>query len=226
MNRVVLACGIGMFLLAVSGCALGWKLQHGPQTLPEVNYIQSTGTEPSMSWSRRAELTLPDGWRWVMRGNDYVATRDGVYVQNITVERFHVDQVTQSDDPFPQAAISSKQWPIRTVPYLKKRLAPGLAPLAVADAVLASRANNAGVTGFEIKEVTTRAISGYQGFRAVYEFSLEVMGRKTPYRTLTYGFLLDDWYYGMNYSAARRYYFQKDADAFDAVVRSVRLVER
>ena len=93
----------------------------------------------------------------------------------------------------------------------------------VADVVLSSRANNPGIAGLEVKEVMMQTIAGYQGFKAVYDFRLDVQGRKTPYRTLSYGFMLDEWFYGISYSAALRYYFQKDAEAFDSVLQSFRL---
>jgi len=232
MRGTALVCCIILILVNTTACNLGWKRSQGVQVLPGVDLYSSPGYNssgseaPSAEVSRRVAFTLPDGWYWVWRGNDFISTRNGIFLQNITVERIQVGQVEQSDGPFPQAAISSRQWPFRTVKYLKKRLASGMSPMDVADVVLSSRANNPGVAGLEIKEVMMQTVAGYQGFKAVYDFRLEVQGRKTPYRTLSYGFMLDDWFYGISYSAALRYYFQKDAEEFDSVLRSFRLVEK
>ena len=230
MRRAVLGCCITMILLSTTACNPGWKRQHGVQVLPGVDLYNSPGYNspgsetPPMAVSRSVAFTLPDGWYWVWRGDDFITTRDGVFLQNITVERIHADQIEQSDGMFPQAAISSKQWPFRTVKYLKKRFASGMSPMDVADVVLSSRANNPGVASLEIKEVMMQTVAGYQGFKTVYDFRLDIQGRKTPYRTLSYGFMLDDWFYGISYSAALRYYFPKDAEASNSVLRSFRLV--
>jgi hypothetical protein len=216
-----------MILLNTTACNPGWKRQQGAQILPEVYLYNSPDLEtPPTATSSRVTFTLPDGWHWVMRGDDFIATRNGVFLQNISVERIHVGRVEQSDGMFPLAALSSKQWPFRTVKYLKKRFAPGMSPTDAAGVVLASRANNPGVADLDIREVIMQTVAGYQGFKAVYDFRLDVQGRKTPYRTLSYGFMRDEWFYGISYTAAKRYYFQKDAEAFESVLRSFRLVEK
>ncbi len=227
-----------MILLNTTACNPGWKHQGGTQTLPEVYQYFSPGRETSpaadsdgypawkTSTSSRVAFVLPEGWHWVMRGDDFMATKDGVFLQNISVERIHVAQVEQSDGMFPLAALSSKQWPFRTVKYLKKRLELGMSPTKAADVVLGSRASTPGVADFEVREVVAQTVSGYQGFKAVCDFRLDVQGRKTPYKTLYFGFLLDEWFYGVSYTAAQRYYFQKDAETFNSVLQSFRLVEK
>lgn len=242
MKCPALYCCVVFVLIAINACNPYWKHHGGGQTLPEVYLFHSPvpGTSPDTDVkapeaskrvvSRRVTFTVPDGWHWVMRGDDFVATKDGVFLQNMTIERLHVDQVEQWDGEFLAPAFSSpfssRQWPVRTVKYLKKRFVPGMSPLEAADVVLASRANTPNVSEFVVREVVLQTVAGHPGFRAVYDFRLNVQGRKTPYRTVCYGFMLDDWFYGISYAAAKRHYFQKDAEAFDAVLRSFRVVER
>jgi hypothetical protein len=168
-------------------------------------------------------LTLPQGWSSVMRGNDLVATNDGVFLQNIEVERIHVSEVKHSDGAFPLAAISSKLWPLRTVRSMSLRFAPGMSPADAAEVILASRANNGGVTEFRRQEVTLQTIAGHDGFKATFDFRLSVGQRTTPYRSTYCGFMLEDWFYGISYTAASRHYFAKDETAFEAVLQSYRL---
>lgn len=235
--RALYRCVI-VFLLFTSACSPGWKHQGGVQTLPEVYFHRSpasvtlTGAEVKVpeagktAASRRVSFTLPAGWHGVMRGDDFIATKDGVFLQNITIERIHVDQVEQSDGMFPLAAFSSKQWPFRTVKNLKKRFAQGMSPAEAADVVLASRANNPRVIDLEVREVVLLEFAGNKGFKAVYDFKLNVQGRNAPYRAVYCGFMLNEWFYGVNYSAARRYYFQRDAETFESLLQSIRLVEK
>ncbi len=238
MRYPVIGCCIIMILSNITGCGSAWKHQGGVVILPEVypSYSQDAGLSPDvgvkapsgreMTASRRVSFTLPDGWHWLTRGHDFMATKDGVFLQNIFIERIHIDQVEQSDWMFPMISFSSKQWPVRTVKNLKKPFLPGMSPAEAADVVLSSRASNPGIADLEIREVSLQDIAGNHGFKAVYDFRLNIQGRKTPYRTVCYGFMLDDWFYSVSYTAALRYYFQKDASAFESVVQSFRLVEK
>ncbi len=239
MRCTVFSCCIIMILVGTTACNAGWKHTGGVLNLPEVTLYHSSdlgGISPGgadkgrevnkTAPSRRISFALPEGWHWVMRGDDFIATRNGVFLQNILVERIHVDQVEQSGEMFPFAALSSRQWPVRTLKYLKKRFTPGMPPAEAAEVILSSRENNPGIADFEAGEISMQTIAGHQGFQAVYGFRLDVQGRKTPYRTLSCGFMLDDWFYGISYTAAKRYYFQKDAEAFNSFLQSFRLVEK
>ncbi len=80
-------------------------------------------------------------------------------------------------------------------------------------------------------------LAGRPAFKAVYDFRLKDPGPKASfddvrlrnpgrmplYRSVYYGFVRDEWFYGISYTAALRHYFRKDAGAFDSVLRSVAL---
>ena len=110
-----------------------------------------------------------------------------------------------------------------------------------ADVILDSRANNPSISDLQIREVAPLQFAGNHGFRAVFDFRLntpddrsmmngvmsvvDVSGRKTPYRSLYYGFMRGQWFYGISYTAALRHYFERDAAAFESVLQSFQLVE-
>ncbi len=98
-----------------------------------------------------------------------------------------------------------------------------MSPAEAADVVLASRANNPRIVDFEVREIVPLEFAGNKGFKAVYDFKLNVQGRNTPYQAVYCGVMLNEWFYGVDYSAARRYYFQKDAGTFEALLQSIRL---
>lgn len=245
MSYSFLVCCIITIQITTTACSLGWKQTEGAQVLPEAYPGQVSPTDDvDGPASRRVAIVLPDGWHWVMRGQDLMATRDGVFLQNIFIERIHVDQVEQSiSGMFPLAALSSKQWPLRTVKYLKKRFAAGMPPTEGADVIVGSRANDPSVTDLVVREVVAQQFAGNHGFRAVFDFRLnapvdlrvlggggkseyDVRGRRTPYRSVYCGFMLGKWFYGISYTAALRYYFQKDVEAFESVLQSFHLIER
>jgi hypothetical protein len=118
-----------------------------------------------------------------------------------------------------------------------------MAPLEAAEVLLESRRNEALVTEFVLRGVSAHPVAGRPGFRAVFDFRMRqarpddlefgvyswppfsMQGRATPYRTSYYGFVLGEWFYGIECTAARRHYAQADAASFDAIVKSLRLVD-
>jgi hypothetical protein len=230
--------------LSLPGCIPNWTPVTGLVDLPALPAVSrisqsgaSTETAPDASHaaaqSLLLSLTLPHEWNYVMRGDDLLASRDGMFLQHIQVERIPIDQTDQSDGAFPQAAFSSKQWPVRTGRYLTGTLTPGMSPLDVAEAVLASRRNNEGVSAVEVLEMTPRTVAGHPGFRIVLQFHVAVppntpyakpvpgMQRSTPYRSVCYGFMKGEWLYVIGYTATKRYYFERDAETFEDVMRGL-----
>lgn len=240
--------GILVVALFLSGCIPRWVPAEGVVDLPALVAVSrvsqsgaSTETTPfppiSETRSLHLSLVLPRGWNYVMRGEDLLASRDGMFLQHIHVERIRIDQADQSDGAFPQAAFSSRQWPVRTGRYLTGRLASGMSPLHVAGAVLESRKNNKGIFNVEILETVPWEVAGTPGFRTVLDFHVSVppntpygrpvpfMQRMTPYRSICYGFMKGEWLYVIGYTAARRHYFERNRETFEEVVRGVTVRE-
>lgn len=238
MKRVLPGVFAVALLLDAAGCGLGWKHGGGALVLPASHSHVSRSRDAvpegdaaaaavagTVAPPRRISLVLPPGWNWVMRGDDFVATRDGVFLQNIVVERIHVGQLTQSAGAFPLAALSSKQWPVRTVKNIKKRFAPGMSAGGAAEVLVESRRNDPAVAGLEVREIATVTVSGSPAFKLVLDFRLRGPASMPQYRSVCYGFMRAEWYYGIEYTAAVRHYFRKDAETFESVVRSVAFAE-
>jgi hypothetical protein len=191
---------------------------------PKVGMEAATGG----SESRRVSFTIPAGWHWYRRGDDFIATRDGVFLQQILVERLHLGQADQKvGGARSVGAWSSVAWPVRTAKSLTKRFVAGMPPADAAEVLLASRGNDPGVTGLAVRKVVTRTVAGQQAFRADFEFRVKsaVVDPSPLYRSACTGFVLGDWFYGFSYTAAARYHFERDAGTFETFLDSVRLAD-
>jgi hypothetical protein len=224
----IFLCGI-LVLAGTVACVPTWKNAGGAVALSPAYFHPKGDTEDAASApeSRRVSFAVPEGWHWYLRGDDFIATRDGVFLQQILVERLHVDQVEQKvEGAFPFAVWSSKAWPVRTAKSLTKRFVSGMPPADAAEVLLGSRGNDPSVTGLEVRKIVTRTIAGQQAFRAVFDFRLRspAVDPSPLYRSAYCGFMLGDWFYGINYTAAARYYFDRDAGTFETFLESVRLV--
>lgn len=223
----------------MAACApSSWNHTSGSQLLPRPYEVNATESMEFMKAGGvydpcAVAFTVPKDWHWFIRGEDMIATRDGVFLQHIFIERIHVDQVDQDIlGTFWLVAWSSKVWPTRTVKSLKKRFIPEMSPADAAVVLLGSRENDPAVTGLKVRERTTQTIAGHQAFRVVFDFRLKgplnfpAFKASPLYRSIYCGFMVDNWFYGISYTAALRYYFQKDSQTFEAFLESVRLVEK
>lgn len=226
MKRPAVWCSGVLVLAATTACVPTWDNAGGTVALSPAYLHPNGDTEDaeSVAASGRVTFTVPDGWHWVLRGEDFLATRDGVFLQQILVERLHVDQVDQKvGGAFPQAVWSSKTWPVRTAKSLTNRFVAGMPPADAAEVLLGSRRNDPSVTDLGVRKVVTRTIAGQQAFRAEFDFRLvsSEADRWPLYRSAYCGFMLGEWFYGITYTAAARYYFDRDAGTFEAFLASV-----
>lgn len=227
MKRPAVWCSGVLVLAATTACAPTWKNAGGTVALSPA-YLDPNGDiedAASVAASGQVIFTVPDGWHWVRRGEDFIATRDGVFLQQILVERLHVDQVDQKVGVFPLAVWSSKTWPVRTAKNLTNRFVAGMPPADAAEVLLGSRRNDPSVGDLALRKVVTRTIAGQPAFRAEFDFRLvSSEGDRWPiYRSASCGFVLGEWFYGITYTAAARYYFDRDAEAFETFLESVRV---
>jgi hypothetical protein len=225
MRPTLLRCSCVLLLVATTACAPAWQHAGGTVVMSPAHLPASGDTEnaASVAASGRVLFTVPEGWHWVRRGDDVLATRDGVFLQQILVERLHVDQVDQDVGGYPLAVWSSKAWPVRTAKHLTRRFVAGMPTADAAEVLLGSRRNDPSVTDLALRKVVTRTIAGKQAFRAEFDFRLASAeaDRWPMYRSVSCGFLLGEWFYGITYTAAARYYFDRDAGTFETFLESV-----
>ncbi len=146
-------------------------------------------------------VDLPQGWMRWSKGNDLLITRDGVLLQNIQIIRLNTEE------------------PLK---HTKKKFSKEMLPQEVAEVILDNIASNQGVLNFELIENGPIKISGVSGFKAIYTYkNKDGLKIKSVYCGLT----ADKWFYGINYNAPQRYYFDKDVKTFEKVLESFKLLK-
>jgi hypothetical protein len=224
---VAILFGFMLVLAESSACVSTWKDAHGDMLVAPAyarvheQTADATNTVPS----RALSFTVPAGWHWYIRGDDFVATRDGVFLQQILVERLHIEQSDQRRGG--TGAWSSSAWPVRTAKSLTRRFVAGMPSGDAAEILLASRANDPSITGLTVRKVVTRTIAGQKAFKAQFDFRLKkaLVDPSPLYRSAYCGFMLGDWFYGVSYTATARYYFERDAATFATFLESIRIAD-
>lgn len=234
MTRLSLA--VVLILLAViSGCSTtpwekGRRVTLSPRGARAPSGLETLGAggepvaAPLLASSRAVILTVPADWFWIRRGDDLVATRDGVFLQNLTVERFHIESKKQSEY-MNLISFTSWRWPLRTLNYLPAPLAATMSPAELVDALLASRTATPGVSGLSVRERGTTLLAGWPAGRVEYDFRLAVQGRQTLYRASSVIAMAGEWCYVVTGVAAARFYYERDGAALATIAGSLRFRE-
>ncbi len=152
--------------------------------------------------SHEFTVELPEGWMKLRQSEQLLITRDGILLQTITVENLGVAHEFKNT---------------------KKKLSKGMLPQEVSEVILDNISADPQLTSFEIIESAPARIGEQQGFKAVFWYGTKG-GLK--YKSVYFGALDGDRFFGLRYTAARRHYFDKDADTFDKVVKSFRLIKK
>jgi hypothetical protein len=181
-KSVLMLIAIAAFLLPV-GCASvpAWWRVDGP-------YEKDTYA-----------VTLPRGWMMPSRVPFLLLTKDGVFLQNITISRSNIAASLENT---------------------KKKFSAGMLPQEAAEVFLDDAAANEDIANFEILENRPVTIGGMAAFRAVYTYKDK---DKLRYKEVTYGFVREKTFYDMSYTAPARYYFDKDLKIFENFVKSFRI---
>lgn len=151
--------------------------------------------------SHNFSVELPQGWMKWNQGEHLLVTRDGILLQHIQIMRLKLEE------------------PLK---HTKKKFSKGMLPQEAAEIILDDIASNPNHLNVEVIENVPVTMSGMPGFKATYTYKnkddLKLKGRFC-------GFIVGDWFYGVNYNAPQRYYFDKDLHTFEKVVESFRLIK-
>jgi hypothetical protein len=150
--------------------------------------------------SQNFVVEIPQGWM-ELNSNDYLlVSKDGPFLQYMFAQRRQVDQPFQ---------------------HSRMRMERGMTPQEAAKVLLNEINSDQSLFGLEVTEQSWVEIGGHQGFRIQFSYENQTGLR---IKTIYYGFLNSEWFYNVRYTAAERYYFDKDLETFDKFVRNFRLL--
>lgn len=149
-------------------------------------------------------VDLPQGWMRSNNENYLLMTRDGTGLQLIYVGEF---DITQEGPHFK---------------HTKKRVTRGMLPQEIAEVLIDHHQSDPDHPFDQVEDNSPATVAGKTGYRLQLVYRTKSGLR---YRYLSYGFLSGDRLYQLNYSAPIRYYFDKDRETFETVVKSFRLTK-
>lgn len=144
-------------------------------------------------------VDLPEKWMRLNTKEYLLITRDGVMLQHILIERIHVND---------------------SLKHTKKQFRRGMLPHEAAEVILDNKSSNPDILNLKVIRNIPANVGGLRGFKAVYTHKNKD-GLK--FRTVFYGVMADEEFFGVAYTAALRHYFKQDLRTFEKLIASFRL---
>jgi hypothetical protein len=147
-------------------------------------------------------IEIPAGWWKPARINQFLITRDGAFKQYVLIQKRPLAR------------------PFR---HTKKTIKQGMLPQEAAGIIIDEIASDRNILNFKVLQNAPAVIEGNAGFKIVFTYG----GKNgSSYKTLYYGFIHGSSFYSLRYNARRQSFYAKDLEAFEAMVKSFRLLNR
>jgi hypothetical protein len=158
--------------------------------------VTKPGTE-----NRPFSVTQPPGWKEQRTNALMLVSKEYPALQNVEIARKGLQEEKQFS-------------------HTKRRVTAEMLPQELAEVVIDEFQSDQNFPVEAVEENEPAVIGGDPGFRVRLTYSTK-SGLK--YRTEIYGFVHDNWYYQITYSAPARYYFARDLPAVQEMVKSFTL---
>ncbi|MBM3302003.1 MAG: hypothetical protein FJY85_18885 [Deltaproteobacteria bacterium] len=122
------------------------------------------------------------------------------------------------EGPFDQYIFIQQRHVSQEFPNARKTLSSRMTPREVSDLFLLEIASDPGVLDLRILETGPAKINNYDGFKAVFTYRVKDGYR---FKTMLYGFLLGEWFYGIRYNADVSKYTEEDIRTFEKMVKTL-----
>lgn len=186
MARLPSLLSLLAFLFLLAGCT------HWSQ-------VEARGEMHSVSNLYTIKLP-PHWWRYTPDTSPLVLTRDGLALQQISLQN---DRVSRRDFEFTE-----------------RKLASEMLPQEAAEVVLDDLRSSTAISDLDVLENGPTTISGAPGFKLVYTYhTFEGL----PKKAVRYGILWKKQFYDLLYTAPARHYFDEHLGDFENMVASMNI---
>ena len=146
-------------------------------------------------------VEIPDGWWKPGYTDKYMITKDGPYLQYVLIQKRPLNKAFR---------------------YTKKKIRPGMLPQEAAGIIIDELASDRYLMNFSVIENAPATLDGHSGFRILFTYTDK---KKSPFKTVYYGFIKADSFYSLRYCAAARHYYDKDIADFEQIITSFKLAK-
>ena len=156
-------------------------------------------TPPNQLSEPQWSITSPEGWMHLSTQESEMLSKDGPYLEYILIQSRSLAQGFR---------------------FTRQKLKPDMLPHEAAQVIADNMRSDPLIRQLQLLASEPAMVGGQAGFRLIYSYQ-DPYGVST--KTIYYGVILPNQFFNLRYTAADRYYFDKELPAFNQVVDSLRL---
>jgi hypothetical protein len=145
-------------------------------------------------------IEIPEGWRKIDRPYLYI-TKEDPFLQNMIVQNRPLGM------------------PFR---FTKKKINKNMLPEEAAQVIIDEIASDQNILNFSVLSNNPAEIQGHDGFMILFTYSDK---KGATFKTLYYGFIKEDTFFNLRYTAADQLHFQQDVGTFTRMLNSFQVVK-
>jgi hypothetical protein len=147
------------------------------------------------------EVDIPEGWRKLDTNKFFLITKDGAFLQYALIQQRPLD---------------------RSFKHTRKKLKKEMLPQEAAGVIIDEIMSDKNILNFKLIQNIPAVIQGNKGFTIVFSYRDQ---DGSALKTLYYGFIRDNYFYNLRYTAVKKLYFDRDFETFQKFVASFRFVK-
>jgi hypothetical protein len=146
------------------------------------------------------QVDIPKGWRKIDNNRYLLVTKENPFQQYILVQNRPIGKSFR-----------------HTKKTMRKTMLPEEAAQIIIDELISDR----NLVNLKLLNNTPETIKGFAGFKILYTYQ-DTEGHN--FKTLYYGFIKEDTFFNLRFTAADRFHFQKDIEAFRYMLNSFEVI--
>jgi hypothetical protein len=154
-------------------------------------------TAPSRLSDPQWSIAPPEGWMHLRTQGSEMLSKDGPYLEYILVQSRTLSQRFR---------------------FTNQKLKADMLPHEAAQVIADNMRSDPLIRQLRLLASEPAIVGGHTGFRIVYSYQDP---NNVEIKTIYYGVILPDRFFNLRYTAARRYYFNKELPAFNEVFDSL-----
>ena len=148
------------------------------------------------------KVDIPEGWRQIDNNRYFLLTKDNPFKQYILVQNRPIG---------------------KSFRHTKKKMRTTMLPEEAAQIVVDELISDQNLVNLKLLNNTPENINGFDGFKLLYSYQ-DTEGH--TFKTLYFGFIKEDTFFNLRFTAADRIYFQRDIGDFRNILNTFQIIKK
>ena len=145
-------------------------------------------------------VDIPEGWRKIDNNRYLFLTKENPFLQYVMVQNRPIGMMFR---------------------HTKKKIQKEMIPEEAAQIIIDEIASDENILNFSVLANGPAEIQGHDGFSILFTYNDKEGSR---FKTLYYGFVKEDTFFNLRYTAAEKDYFQQDVGTFYRILNSFQII--